>query len=298
MKKIIQTILQQELNDSVDSIQEINGLGSVNRIFEVKGGKQTYIFRLNNSSKEIEYRKEKWCLENVIKLGIPSPKVLKMGFRDNLVFMIQEKVLGLNGKLCSLEEKQEIWRNLGAYAAKYHTIQRIEEEAVEAQEFHKDWKARLIYNIAELQEKDSLLKNKILSQAEHLKTKQTLLKLKNIKFNVGLVHGDLCPRNVVWAKETTYLLDWGTAEINVVPHTEIGLVLLSKEASETEFNLFLEGLGISSAQYQAIEEEIHILNLLHQLDKYRWAEGYDVENLQDYGQKVQNTLNQIKLKYE
>ena len=44
MKKTIQTILQQELNDTINSIQEINGLGSVNRIFEVKGSKQTYIF--------------------------------------------------------------------------------------------------------------------------------------------------------------------------------------------------------------------------------------------------------------
>ena len=49
-----------------------------------------------------------------------------------------------------------------------------------------------------------------------------------------MVHGNLCPRNVILSNKEVYLLDWGTAEINVLPHHEIGLVMLAGEASTAE----------------------------------------------------------------
>jgi len=104
----------------------------------------------------------------------------------------------------------------------------------------------------------------------------------------------LCPGNVILSKEGVYLLDWGTAEINVVPYNEIGLVMMSKEANEIEFEHFLEGLGISNLEYKEMEEEIFKLNFLHRLDKYRWAESYDVAHIEDYEIKIRETFERIK----
>ena len=295
MKKIIQEIFQKELKEEIHSINKIDGLGSVNSVFDIKGNKGEYILRLNDSEKEIEYKKEKWCLDEVLKLGIPSPKVIKMGFQDNISFMILEKISGNNGSFCQEEEKEIIWKKLGTYASKYHDIQRIKDKEVEENEFHKNWKARLEYNMLELNENDGLLKNKVINKEEQEKIKEALSNLRNKEFKVGLVHGDLSPRNVIWSSDDVYLLDWGTSEINVVPHVEIGILLMSKEASEKEFKLFINGLGLSVLDYKKIEKEIRILNLLHRLDKYRWAEEYDVENIKDYEIKIRETFNKILL---
>ncbi len=294
MEKTIQEILQTTLGEEVRSVLEINGLGSVNQVFEAVGQHGSYIIRLNDEPpKELEYLKEQWCLEKVAELGIPSPKVIGMGTQNHTHYMILEKVHGINGTLCSQEEKESIWRSLGRYAEKYQHLQHIAVPEVEKAEFHANWQARLAYNLKELNAQDSLLRNQFLHPEEHQLARAALSKIENREFRVGLVHGDLCPRNVIWKEGTTHLLDWGTAEINVVPHIEIGLVLVSKEASQEEYTCFLEGLGVSSSDFKAMEKDIHILNLLHQLDKYRWAEGQPMENLGEFAKKVRKALQSI-----
>lgn len=294
MKEIIHEIIEAELNDSAQFIQKIVGFGIVNQVFDVKGMKSDYIIRLNEEvAKKIEYQKENWCVNKANNLEIPSPQMLDFGVWNEVSFMIQNKVDGKNGTFCTVAEKLKIWKDLGCYAVKFHQVNRIEVQAVEENEFHENWQARLNYNIKELHENDSLLQNKIVTKEEYNSVIERLSTLKNRTFQVGLVHGDLCPRNVIWNDGITHLLDWGTAEINIVPYIEIGLVLMSNEASITEFQAFLDGLGISNSDYQKIEKDIRILNLLHCLDKYRWAESYDVENLDEFGRKVSLALYQI-----
>jgi len=226
-------------------------------------------------------------------LGIPSPQSIKTGVWENINFMILHKIEGKNGKLCHSKQKAIIWKKLGNYARSFHRIKNIEHLEVMESEFHKNWQARLEYNITELDDADSLLTQKIFTLQEHQVAREILACLRSLDLPSGLVHGDLCPRNVIWAQEQVWLLDWGTAEINVVPHIEIGTVMMSNEASEKEFQLFLEGLGISSQDFKNIEREIHILNFLHWLDKYRWAEAYDIQNINDYQKKIIDTFDKI-----
>lgn len=291
MKQIIHQIFEHELAEKLHSIEEIKDLGFVNHVFDVKGNKTDYIIRLNeNLNKQLEYQKEKWCLEHVTDLDIYAPNVLKIGVFEDMPFMIESKLIGKNGKLCTAKQKEDIWKKLGNYAKEFHQIKRIEDEAVEANEFHKDWKARLEYNIHQLNDNDSLLKNGVFNKKEHQKVKDNLLYLKEKEFQTGLVHGDLCPRNTIWNEGEVWLLDWGTAEINVVPHNEIGTVMMANEASNEDLQAFVHGLGITPAEYERIEPEIRSLNLLHRLDKYRWAMDFCVENIKDYEVQLRLTL--------
>lgn len=60
MKEIIHSIIQNEFNCSIKSINEIQGLGSVNRVFEVQCKQQSYIVRINEDThNKREYTKEK-----------------------------------------------------------------------------------------------------------------------------------------------------------------------------------------------------------------------------------------------
>ncbi len=296
MKNIIVEIFDQEFSEIILSVSEIAGFGSVNRVFEIHGTRGEYIIRLNTDEKKLEYQKENWCISKIRDLGIPTPKVLSYGLVKNSSFMVQEKVSGINGVKCNRRDKIKIWEKLGNYAKIFQQVKRIEENEVEENEFHKSWKSRLEYNLGELNEEDSLVKKKIFSAVEHKKIRTVLSSIESIDFNVGLVHGDLCPRNVISNGDLIYLLDWGTAEINVVPHTEIGVLLLSREASSVELNYFLKGLGLTPNKYMAIDHELKILNLLHRLDKYRWAEGQGISNTEEYTEKIKKTFDQINKK--
>lgn len=288
---MIRQIFEHELAEKLYSIEEIKEFGYVNHVFNVKGNQTDYIIRLNeNQNKRLEYQKEKWCIEEVIHYGINSPDVLKIGVFEEVSFMVEPKIAGVNGKLCAAKQKGNIWKKLGSYAKIFHQIQRIEDEVVEANEFHKDWKARLTYNLAELNENDSLLKKGVFNKEEQQKVKDILLGLMQKKFKTGLVHGDLCPRNTIWNKGEVWLLDWGMAEINVVPHNEIGIIMMSNEASQSEIQEFVNGLGITPEEYQRIEPDIRSLNLLHRLDKYRWGMKVGVENIEDYEVQLRATL--------
>lgn len=283
----IHQLFQDELAVTIHSVEEISGLGVVNQLYRVSGETGDYVLRCNDyDEKQLEYQKEYWCLTNAREIGIPTPRVLKMGRFGDLVYMIQEYVPGHNGKQAPPEAQRLIWTALGRYARTYQNVKEIAVAEVKEREFHEDWKARLQYNLEQLHEGDRLLQSKQFSAKDHGRMRSYLNSLLKKKFPTGLVHGDLCPRNVIYTEGKTHLLDWGTAEINVVPHVEIGLVLLSREAKEEEFQLFLEGLGVSAAAFAGMQEDVYLLNLLHTLDKYRWAETFDLENIARYEKAI------------
>ncbi|MBC6994937.1 aminoglycoside phosphotransferase family protein [Neolewinella lacunae] len=292
MKKIVNEIIKSELNEEVEAVSQIVDLGSVNNVYDVKCKGGAYILRINkDENKEFEFWKEKWCIEKVTILGVPSPKILKVGMKGKFPFMILSKIEGTNGSKCSTEQNLLIWERLGQFARKFHSINKIEELHITTDEFHTNWKSKLEYNIGELSEKDSLLKRNAFNISEQEKVKSILIKLKDKEFNEGLVHGDLCPRNVIYNNQLVYLLDWGTSGINIVPHTEIGIILIENKLEEKEFDSFLKGMGIQPVEYQKIEEETIQLNLLHRLDKYRWADGREFVEIDEY-------ISKLRIAYE
>lgn len=287
MEQIATAIIKRELGITDFTCEEIVGLGQVNKVYAFASTQGKYILRLHDEGfKALEYQKEYWCLTTVAARGVPSPRVLKIGTYKGIFFMLQEKLPGINGKAAPPEEKVTIWRSLGNYAQLFHQVPMIEDAEVMQQEFHASWRHRLRYNIEQLNEQDSLLLKGEITTEEQQQMRQILETLGKKSFSTGLVHGDLCPRNTIWHQGTTYLIDWGMAEINIVPHNEIGIVLNSKTANKEEFQAFLTGLGITTAEYAQMEGEIKAINLLHHLDKYRWAEGFGVDNLEDYFQQV------------
>lgn len=291
MEEIISRIIKRELNDVVNTIIEIKH-GSVNKVFDVYCLKGNYIIRLNiEAEKAIHFQKEKWCYAKVSELGIPSPQVLGIGKEKDYHYMILSKIEGINGSTGNAQQKITIWKQLGQYASTYNQIKKIALPATKQKAFHKDWESKLNYNIEQLTEKDALLEKGVFSTIEHTQIKQYLLSLKPEKFNFGLVHGDLCPRNVILNDSMVYLLDWEMAKIGIIPHTEIGMVLIDETANPQEFEVFLAGMNLSKKAYHKIEKELRIVNLLSRLDLYRWALGRGITHKNNYIGKLQAAFN-------
>lgn len=293
MNKLITKIFATELSVAIHMLIPIKGYGSVNEIFEVKSNMGNFIIRLNGLDKWLEYQKEAWYLEATRRLGIPGPKILKICIMDKRVYMIQTKIQGRNGRDCGNDAQNQIWFTLGRYASTFSSIPCIQQKDVNKSLFHRDWRHRLRYNLNELNKNDRLLSDEVFSTSEQNTAKTVLKSLELKDFKSGLVHGDLCPRNVMVEQDEIYLLDWGTAEINVVPHIEIVTILMSTEASVAAFELYIAGLGLPIKAYQSIETEVKLLRFLHHLDKYRWAEGQSGIQLEDYATKVRHTFEQI-----
>lgn len=294
MKEEIKKIINNTLNEETISISEIVDFGSVNNVFDVICQNNNYIVKLNkDKNKYLEFLKEEWCINKVKELGISVPRVFHNGIYNGCPFMIQEKIKGINGSTCNKSEKVRIWRSLGEYSLKYNQIRQIEIPELIASEFHDNWKSKLEYNIEQLNSKDSLLIKKIFTSEEHDELRDELSSLKGQEYDVGLTHGDLSPRNVIVNESDLYLIDWGTAEINIVPYSEIGIILIEGEANEYELQSFLQGMEISKKKYDEIEQQIRLLNILHRLDKYRWATEYDVKNLESYTEKLKQEYKKM-----
>lgn len=283
----IERIMRHALQDACSNIYEITEFGSVSRVFSVECNGQEFVIKLNtDSEKFVEFQKEEWCLKSASKLGIPSPEVWATGNMDEYAYLVLEKIPGKNGTLCSTEEKINIWKSLGRFAKTYQSIEKIPLPAYQETVFHASWNSYLAYNIAELNPSDPLLIQSVLSHQEHRQAREILISIEH-SFQLGLIHRDLSLRNVIFNETGHYLLDWGTAEIGVVPHSEIGAALMQEEITDEEFASFLQGMGIDGQHYSKIEKEIRVLNLLDSLDRYRWALDHAVEHIGGYGKKVQ-----------
>ena len=292
MEEIIEYIIWHELEEKIRSVNEIKDYGSVNLVYEVFGKKTEYVIRLNRErSKLIEYRKEFWCINKIRKMGIPTAVVYAVGEHQKIPYIIQNRIAGINGSYIHGNKRNEIWRKLGQYSRCYQSIKSVGDTRVRSNLLHRTWQQRLEYNLRELDKKDSLIENQILTIERHHEVRKVLMNLKNRKFTSGLVHGDLNPRNVIVDRKEIYLIDWGTAEINIVPHMEIGILQMSGESTTEELNIFSASLGIPDIS--KMEAEIKMINLLHRLDKYRWAEDHSIATIDQFAKKVVATLEKL-----
>jgi len=213
MKALIDKIVKKDLGEEVRSISEILTFGSVNNVYNVTTERGSYIIRINDAeNKRLEFLKEEWCINAVTKIGIPSPCIIKNEIIDGYPYMIQEKIEGVNGSTCSKEVQLKIYNFLGECARKFNTIPDIDLPELKEAEFHENWQSKLDYNIQQLTASDSLLSNGIFNFNEHQKLKAALTSLKNMNFTMGLVHGDLSPRNVIanvaWALVEMHIMKW------------------------------------------------------------------------------------------
>lgn len=275
--------------------------GSVNQIFVVRTGTGSLIVRLNEAEHYFEeYERERRCIEQAAYIGVPGPVVLETGTVGAAAYMIESLIEGENGEDSS-PDKLELWQKLGHYARLIHSIKAVPSPGLELTNFDNfaiTWQGFLNYNIESLTEDDPLIKLGVFDKTQIIEIKRNFEALRNRKYNFGLVHSDLAPRNtIVEPSGRVSLLDWGCAEINIVPHTEL-VVLLGWQIneyypSEVEFKAFLRGYGLSWADYELLKPEVEILLLLRSIDTVRWAierKPDRVQPLAAKAKKVRETL--------
>ncbi|KAI7253136.1 hypothetical protein KC345_g11411, partial [Hortaea werneckii] len=249
-----------------------------------KYGSRKVVVRMNDAGAYAGYVKEKWCIEQAAAFGIPGPEALSVGIVDETAYMIQTFVEGDNG-LDSTLPKSDVWRQLGQYAKRIHSIPVKgygENLADPVQgEFHSpahqgsdgSWLGYVQHNINSLTEEDRLIELGVLTWMQSQRVREQFKVLKEETFRFGLVHGDLSLKNtIVNQAGQVILIDWGNAEVRTVPHGDMIWVMqcriLDGVPETEEFQAFLDGYGGINAEDHA---EMRVMLLLKAFDNLRWA---------------------------
>lgn len=275
--------------------------GYVNRVFIVATEKAKFIYRVNPDEEDPwRFIKEEWCYKTASAADIPSPQVFCHGSFAGSAFMVLSYLEGSDGDHHPSDIQNHMWRKLGEYAKKIHSFpftgfgDRMKSPGCFGG-FEDTWERYLEYNISSLTETDQLLSRNIISRDDSDFMKKVFLKLKDTKFKFGLIHNDLSMKNSVLGEDgkTVYLIDWGCAEIHVVPHMEFNEVLNNVKEDSQHFLAFLSGLEMTFEEYLAIKPEIKEIELLVSTDKVRWAIDCAPDCIDDQAKRLQAALSDL-----
>jgi fructosamine-3-kinase len=289
---------------SQNEIEELKTYGEVSKIYKVVSKNENCILKVNSLDYYENFLKEKWCIDEVLKIGINVPKVISVEKSVTESSILLEFKKGTNCFEIKHEEfRKKLFENLGKVARKISIIKPSEnigdlKNISEAKKwFYEDY---IEYELAQTQNQEDYLE---LTTEQREKIIKALNLLKNFSFEFSLCHGDLSLKNCLYNKEqnSLVLLDFGSAETHVQDYFEIMLkwVELKYENSITEdyFLKFAEGfLGADFRKW--LENNVEIIEafaLVYVLDKYRWAHDKSTRDWQEkYLTRLYRVLEVLK----
>jgi len=113
------------------------------------------------------------------------------------------------------------------------------------------------------------------------------------RFQFGLCHGDLMPRNVVLDDRRMTLIDWGCAEAHIVPHFDFREILRDHASDSVEVLAFAAGYGLN-AGLGALLPEVEGLLLLCAFDVVRWARDRAPTQVVEKEAQLRNYLDRFQ----
>jgi len=281
MKQNLKLYLEQRLGESIDSVVPMFG-GEVNQTYLVTTLSQKFVARINSKDEFRRFQKEKWCIEQAAHLGVTTSPVIDLGTYENESFMLLTYIVGTSGM--DFDNKEHTWQTIGRYAKLIHSIpvQGFGEDLDDITEgTANSWAKYINDNLQSLTTPAQFYDQKIFTsnQADYLV--DIFKELKSKTFTYGLSHGDMSLRNVIIDHSNdVHLIDWGSAESHVVPHYDLGVILIdSIDENSDYFKEVLAGYGLGAVEYDEIRGDIQTLMLLIAFDKVRWAMDRKPERL-------------------
>ena len=279
-------IVSNVLNLSARRVMPLVGMGSVNLIYFVETNVPDgvrgpeIVVRMNKPEDDAakmrgEYEKERWCIAQAQTAGVPGPDVMAVGEMSGRAYMLQTRVPGVNGKQSDLPP-EELFRILGHYARLIHALPcdgfGDSIAGFEGGGAQEGWLRFVDYNLGELTQRDPLIALGVYAPNQQDAIRTAFQWLRSLSLRVGLTHGDLARRNTI-VDETGHvvLLDWGCAEMNIVPHYELNALLSWYKPDNTNLRAFLDGYGMTEDEWTALLPELDAFMLLKAFDLTRWA---------------------------
>ncbi len=283
LNEIIGKITQKTFQQDPKQVEQILEKGIVNLVFKINLNTDVYILRMQKGERLLKtYQKEKWCMEQVAEIGIPSPQCVALGIESGYSFSFQTYIEGICGKELP-NEVGHIWFTLGEYARKFHSINA----------------SKYAMNLGWL---DLHLFGEGFFEDKNLFSTDKLLQIKRRVDEMGiwnnppmLSHGNLNPSNtVVDPSGVIYLIDWGTAAGRPAPHGDLA-ELYTWNTGKGNIQTFLKGYGIDEVKVSEMMHDIQTLILVRLLTTLRWKiERTEEWSSNEFVVSTTTALNQIE----
>jgi aminoglycoside phosphotransferase (APT) family kinase protein len=277
---LVTELVASTLNCPVWRVTPYVGMGSVNLILFVESQDRKIVVRLSRPEDDSEkmrreYEKERWCISYAATAGVPGPEVLAVGEFERRAFMLQQRVPGVNGKQSNLSP-EALMRIVGRYLRLVHNLPANgfgdSVEAFEGGDPQEGWRRFVDYNLGELTDSDPLMALGVYTGQQQNAVRDAFTWLRSLPRRVGLNHGDPARRNTIVGPDgRVTLLDWGCAEMHLAPHYDINALLTWYRLDNLNLHAFLDGYGISNAEWKALLPELRAFALLKAFDLTRWA---------------------------
>ncbi len=282
----INQYLRKYFASSAFRYEQILGFAHVNKVYTVFHESNTFVLRVNEKEKSIVFKKEQWCINKAINLGIPTSPIIDIGNDESNAYSLMPFIEGVNcSALSSLELPENSFQVLGNYAKLLAEIKPdVSLDDLYPVDLAKDnfINNYLGYELKQTKSHDDYLEVNNFQKEIIVNSIKTLLEND---FDFVLCHGDISLMNTLYSNEKNifYLIDFGCAETHIKDFYEIMLQWLNlhydKLISQKQFSDFILGItGVKAEKWlQDNLEIIKKLALVYCLDKYRWAYDHHSE---------------------
>jgi aminoglycoside phosphotransferase (APT) family kinase protein len=248
--------------------------GVVNAVFRVRGAEFDWVVRMPvDPSRPNEFPLEEWAVGAARRAGIPVPEVVGSGFLGDVPFLVL--------RYCepAASGPDDPWTWLGRYARSVGALPLADAPDAVFSRFGRDvpaaWQAHLEYNLDALDVDDPLLHDGGYAAEQQPGLRVLLTELRSVRFEHGLAHGDLAPRNLVsrGRAEAPVLLDWGTATVGPTPWTDLQRVYQCAVHDRSIPRAALADFAVAAGLPLTGETQRMLVRLtvLRYLDLARWA---------------------------
>jgi Ser/Thr protein kinase RdoA (MazF antagonist) len=279
-------------------VEELVGLGSVNRVFVLGRAGDRYVVRFAlDPLRTEEFSVEDWCLRVATTAGIPSPAPVAHGVLDRVPYGVQRFVehVELDGL-----DRRDLWRLVGRYARRIHELP-VPDDAPPGlfSRFGRDlpvaWQAHLAYNLSELAPGDPLVGLGVYAAADRPRLLAVIAGLSRADLSFGLSHGDLATRNLLRRSDgALVLLDWGSASCGPVPYRDLLTLTAGQhedgDPSPDDLAAFATGYDLDLDQ---LDHTLRAMRVLTALDLVRWALEHRPDRLSELVASARDTLTRF-----
>ena len=292
---IIKNLFYSELQEWVTNIKPILSKGSVNDVYICDTEHWKRLLRINTISyKEGEFEREALCISKAKEAGIKVPEVLTVWMKWETRYMIYDYISWKDWNE-SDADKVKLRRVLWEYAKKLHSItiewywSTIWEPSI------RWWDDYVHYNIVSLGEWDELRRLWVLTDEASDVVKNLFSKMLWRNFSTGIIHNDISLKNIIVSDDwECTLIDWWSAEINIVPYMEfieiIERHLDVNSPNDEELSAFIGWYGLTNDGFNTMQEDLIICSLLNSFDKLRWAIDKNPEQIEEFTLRAKEKL--------
>ena len=273
ISQIASALAEDYLGAPMTDIRLIQGKGEVNQVYEIITHVNKAVLRVNDYAEFERFKKEEWCIKKSRANSIATPNILHVGHDEEYSYSLIEFISGENGQ--AIKDNSDTWYVLGKILHQIHSIpvSGFGDNLSDITNGNKArWYTYVEDNIRAL-ESGILIEKELLTSTQANKLISLFKDLLNKDFEFGLNHGDYSLANIIIPNDgAPNIIDWGSAQAHIVPHHDLAVIIEeSLDEEDEKYASLLSGYGTIRQDYEAIKEEIQVLQLLDALDKVRWA---------------------------